>query len=389
MDVNKSEDELTPEIYQCQVCWGNMLDRKPRSLTCGHSFCQGCLEKLNKEGRIDCPTCRCQTLTPDGVDKLPLDFKLSKFKDMEKDLVLNVDFLCQMCFMKGKKAQALVRCVQCYRTMCGSCKDMHNKIPAFKEHKLDQIKPPEVSNKICRIHGQTISYLCHECMKGICIDCMFSADHMEHNDKIEDFQSGCRKARIKAEELENAKLEKRENQIRLDVAKMVETTTTLCQQKDDLKMKITEAESALKDIQHSYQEPAEEVKTNVNKTQETLKPTLVTLQSLKEKDDHEFVAIFNQVIQEATKGVDEARKSLNLSYSTLPFNLNTLSLSNKPASKTITLHDFLEKKPVEILCLQRKKDESSDNESEENYKILLIRIIKMKRNPLLNCIQKF
>ena len=372
MDKSVPEDELTPEIYQCQICWENMLDRKPRSLTCGHSFCQRCLQKLVKRGRIDCPTCRSQTLTPEGVDKLPLDFKLSKFKDMEKDLVLNVDFLCQMCFMKGKKAQALVRCIQCYRTMCGSCKEMHSKIPAFKGHKLDQIKPPEVSNKICIIHGQTISYLCHECMKGICIDCMFSADHMEHNDKIEDFQSGCRQARIRAEELHNdlqheeAKLEKRENQIRLDVEKMVQISDGLKKQKSELEQKTEEANITLNDIHKNYHIPADEYRKQVHKTRERLKPTLDALQDLKLKDDHDFVSKYLQIMPQAEIGMEETSAALQRNYKIPTLYKALYETSDDEDIEELTVNDLLTKKPKKILRLLIQDTTDSNDRSDDS-----------------------
>ena len=108
MDASVSEDKLTPEIYQCQVCWGNMLDRKPRSLTCGHSFCQRCLEKLDKEGRIDCPTCRCQTLTPEGVDKLPLAFTKVLYDKTPKNAVIDELSLHDILNKKPKEVLRLI-----------------------------------------------------------------------------------------------------------------------------------------------------------------------------------------------------------------------------------------------------------------------------------------
>lgn len=62
---------------ECGVCYEPLLERKPRNLRCGHSFCEECLKALLKKraGSISCPTCREDT-PADNVDSLPLNWVL-------------------------------------------------------------------------------------------------------------------------------------------------------------------------------------------------------------------------------------------------------------------------------------------------------------------------
>ncbi|XP_020566724.1 RING finger protein 186-like [Oryzias latipes] len=60
-------DSSVPEDFECKVCFNYFdLDRHiPKLLSCSHTFCRECLEKLHSlEGRgwrIGCPVCRHRT----------------------------------------------------------------------------------------------------------------------------------------------------------------------------------------------------------------------------------------------------------------------------------------------------------------------------------------
>ena len=66
-----------PDIYmsRCAVCMEHLLDRNPRFLSCHHSFCQQCLQKLTNNSQMSCPTCRAVTAVPqNNVTKLTINF---------------------------------------------------------------------------------------------------------------------------------------------------------------------------------------------------------------------------------------------------------------------------------------------------------------------------
>ena len=46
------------ELFTCQVCFENMLERQPRTLVCNHTYCQSCLSRLVAQQTLICPTCR-------------------------------------------------------------------------------------------------------------------------------------------------------------------------------------------------------------------------------------------------------------------------------------------------------------------------------------------
>ena len=73
---------------QCSICTECYDDKKkcPRLLSCGHSFCSSCLEKLLHDKIIVCPTCRTPIIVPyTGVQGLIKNFALLDFvKEVHK-----------------------------------------------------------------------------------------------------------------------------------------------------------------------------------------------------------------------------------------------------------------------------------------------------------------
>ncbi|XP_047445602.1 E3 ubiquitin-protein ligase RNF186-like [Mugil cephalus] len=76
--VPDATDSLPGDEYECKICY-NYFDldrRRPKLLSCSHTFCQECLETLHlREGggwRIGCPVCRHRTPVPEyRVRNLP------------------------------------------------------------------------------------------------------------------------------------------------------------------------------------------------------------------------------------------------------------------------------------------------------------------------------
>ena len=63
---------------ECTICFERFNDENkcPRMLSCGHSFCSCCLERLLHGNTIDCPKCRNAVAVPSGVHGLLKNFAL-------------------------------------------------------------------------------------------------------------------------------------------------------------------------------------------------------------------------------------------------------------------------------------------------------------------------
>lgn len=65
----------TPE--DCLVCLTPFNDtlQRPRTLPCGHSFCTQCINGLQEQDPVTCPTCRCRHTVPEG-GQFPISYTL-------------------------------------------------------------------------------------------------------------------------------------------------------------------------------------------------------------------------------------------------------------------------------------------------------------------------
>ena len=145
-------DSDVPGIYSCAVCMEHQLDCNPRYLSCHHSFCQQCLQKLTNNGQMSCPTCRAITAVPNSdVTKVTMNFQLIQMMEREKELKQEIQQTssspkCLFC----SKEQAKYKCRECNQFLCEHCKTKHNKMKTFKTH---------VILELCHQHLEGISHV--------------------------------------------------------------------------------------------------------------------------------------------------------------------------------------------------------------------------------------
>ena len=181
-------DALGLDLYNCDICMENMLDKNPRMLSCHHSFCMDCLSKMVKQGSIECPTCRNKSAVPnDDVNQLQPNFMLIKVKEHVDKVFSNKVVLCQIC----KTADAVLKCQECCRLLCDSCSNKHNKVKAFEAHNL---------YKLCPQHSDDMTaHICLKCLQPVCATCIIT-QHTNHETEISAYQEGITKLLTRIEQ---------------------------------------------------------------------------------------------------------------------------------------------------------------------------------------------
>ena len=94
-------------LLNCPVCYETY--KKPKYLPCHHSYCEGCMEKLQTGPNIICPECRETSAVPaGGVKDLPNNFFINRLLD-EVDLKRKVEgedeAKCDMMYALRKEKQ--------------------------------------------------------------------------------------------------------------------------------------------------------------------------------------------------------------------------------------------------------------------------------------------
>ena len=161
------------DLYTCEICLENMMDKNPRLLSCHHSFCTICLKKLVKRGAILCPTCRKSTPIPENdVNSLPANFVLQNIRiHMEKLYFSSGTLLCQFCLLE----KPMLKCRDCAQLLCEECIRKHQKMKTFKDHKMF---------RLCQKHKEgIITFMCVACAQEACAKCVVT-EHFEHEDQV-------------------------------------------------------------------------------------------------------------------------------------------------------------------------------------------------------------
>ncbi|XP_041457387.1 tripartite motif-containing protein 2-like [Lytechinus variegatus] len=180
-------EELKDTIVQsleCPVCLTTFTD--PKILSCSHTYCKVCLEKLlechGDDQIIRCPVCRADTQVPNqDVSQLPASLALRNLTDDVK----NQHQICTNCDSEDKP-KAVVYCRDCGNYLCTTCHNMHSQWKNFVDHEtiaMSEISSGKVSirrYRKCRKHPkEDEECFCSNCKRFTCFRCVV----MEHKDQ--------------------------------------------------------------------------------------------------------------------------------------------------------------------------------------------------------------
>ena len=182
------EEVDTCDIFECPVCMEFLIDKQPRLLHCGHTFCTPCLKQMAKRKvYIVCPKCRNKTTFSHGVESLAKNIDLSKMMAIQ----LKNEIKCQMCRNHFGVEYACTKCKK--QLICKFCAKRHKKVPALRSHKLWPIPSLQedtdseqnmMKQEKCKFHNEDLSYYCDVCQKVLCIVGICKPIHDNHNENI-------------------------------------------------------------------------------------------------------------------------------------------------------------------------------------------------------------
>ena len=175
---------------ECSICFERFNDENkcPRLLSCGHSFCSCCLERLLHGNTIDCPKCRNPVAVPSGVHGLLKNFALLDIvnETAPKQQAENTGHVgsheCEAC---DEKHPANFCCLDCKENMCKTAAQFHKRSKTSRDHRVVSLEELEANPQLasvsvlCPEHNDQFRFFDQDCGRVICRDC-YALNHSGH-----------------------------------------------------------------------------------------------------------------------------------------------------------------------------------------------------------------
>ena len=226
------------EVLECPVCCELYDDQNicPRILSCGHSFCTGCLERLltqAADNKILCPTCRNEVnVPPAGVAGLPKNFALLNITNAnvtpQHEEAVECLYTCESCDVEHP---ATSFCLNCQEDMCKVAAGIHTRSKASRDHKVVSLESSLVT-VFCQEHKERFHLFDEDCHHLACRECI-KLDHKGHScSSLIEAASKCRRkvrelvteVDARSEEIKNADAQLK--QASLDIKRAHEEQST-------------------------------------------------------------------------------------------------------------------------------------------------------------------
>ncbi|XP_028395967.1 E3 ubiquitin-protein ligase TRIM56-like [Dendronephthya gigantea] len=330
-----SVDEIT-DLLTCSLCSNILHD--PKSLTCLHNFCKGCLEKYVERlhggdqniETFPCPKCRLEFTFKSHQDLAEMRsncFIKNLLDILEIQQRAKSSTECFRC-----KDPAIKHCSSCEIFMCDKCSEWHDIWPAHKHHNVLSVKElscPKSQIKMrrklhCMKHkDKVLDYFCESCKELCCIDCVV-LNHQKPDHSCVAMSEVAQKQK--------------------------ETLQSSC---STLDKKLSEASEALTNIESVMKSLEENAKTAKDKIKEQKEKVL---KIVTEKVDERT----KKMNEEVDKAYDELHSELNKQHDEIKGYHDKLQAS-MPLPKSLLKRGSIE----EILSLQKQIDESIKKLQEE------------------------
>ena len=185
VEVKKAQNNLT-----CPVCF--QLFNNPKYLPCYHSYCEGCLEKMQVQSKIICPECRKEAKVPaGGVKKFTTNFFINQLVDdliLKKKVAGEEKVNCDEC---DECDPVVSFCPDCNSFLCHACNDLHKRNKRYHGHGVAPLtelrsnkETPAIQAKVkiplCKEHDYELKHYCETCDELVCMYCTMK-DHNGHD----------------------------------------------------------------------------------------------------------------------------------------------------------------------------------------------------------------
>nr|XP_033818672.1 E3 ubiquitin/ISG15 ligase TRIM25-like [Geotrypetes seraphini]XP_033818673.1 E3 ubiquitin/ISG15 ligase TRIM25-like [Geotrypetes seraphini] len=197
------------EELNCSICLSTYQD--PVLLSCGHNFCQGCIEKAwdNQNSKTyTCPECRMKfNKRPRLKKNRKLCNIVSRYLSTQ---VKKTDsaVLCSYCL--DSHSMATKTCVQCETSFCENHLQKHNEAV---DHDLTEPTASLESRK-CLAHQEILKYYCAKDDCCICVSCYVAGNHKNH--QVDLLPAACEKKKTNLQDaLRKLNFQTKENEQQL------------------------------------------------------------------------------------------------------------------------------------------------------------------------------
>ncbi|XP_040886911.1 E3 ubiquitin-protein ligase TRIM39-like [Toxotes jaculatrix] len=294
--ASSSETCSLEKHLTCSICMDTFDN--PVTTSCGHSFCEKCLNSNFQYNDKVCPLCKTPQVRILNVNIVLRDIvqqqKEKKTQEENNDVYTGKDgeVACDVCIEQKLKAKK--SCLVCLASFCSTHLKNHSSTERLKGHKL--VAPVKnLDDRACLKHGRPLELYSRKQQTCICVRCL-----EEGPEEVVSTEDEWEKKKVKLEntkrELE-AKIKRRETQLE-------EINTSLKSCKDQMENEwwdieavftavlavVEEAQARalqpLKDRRQVVEKEAEDLKKDLEAEISRFKTTISELDDISALEDH-------------------------------------------------------------------------------------------------------